>query len=231
MSSSLARYKRTVAPLGARVSLIALIGCAAVSGCKTDEGAARPDPTPTTQTSAEALTDSPPPTAPPASPAADDAPRRGPVQTGNAMPAPGELRATLSGCLKEGSASDADGAQFPAAPEGTRSAAGAPADVKVSVMGDGVIISHVLDHACCLTAEVNVTTTADAVHVQEVLSGNPCRCRCRSTIQTSVGLALGDYTLTLETVQGGEAKPTHSQPIQVKPLRPRPQPQPDGGTP
>jgi hypothetical protein len=108
--------------------------------------------------------------------------------------------------------------RFPVKEEGSRSAAGEPPRVRVSVMGDGVRVSHTLDHACCLTAQVEVMTTEGAVRVREVLSGEPCRCRCQSVIEAAVGLGLGAYVVAVELVTGGQPVEVHREVVEVKPL-------------
>jgi hypothetical protein len=127
-------------------------------------------------------------------------------------PAAGQSRTSFSGCL-EASKDEAAGARFPV----TRGETGP--EVRVTALGNGVIVAHELTHACCLGGAVEAKVEGKKIHVVETLSGTPCRCTCRSTIKTAVGLEPGDYTLDVELHQGDEQDRVHEGPVKVQSLR------------
>ncbi|MBZ4416409.1 hypothetical protein [Myxococcus sp. RHSTA-1-4] len=49
----------------------------------------------------------------------------------------------------------------------------------------------------------------------ETLSGEACRCRCRSTVRAAVGLKPGEYTLRVITVEGKERRVAHEARLAV----------------
>lgn len=131
---------------------------------------------------------------------------------------PGESRTELSGCLA-GGGTEADGSRYPPPPV-SRSAPVAP-KVRINSLAKGVIISHDLDHACCLKADVTTRLEAGRLTVLEKLSGTPCRCMCASTIRTAVGLAPGRYTLAIQVDEGsGPPKTVAEQPFTVEGVAP-----------
>jgi hypothetical protein len=106
----------------------------------------------------------------------------------------GEVRFVTQGCLAEPTRGEA----FPA-PAPTRSApGGGPVAVEVKPVKRGVLLSHPLEHACCLTARVEARTEGRVVTVTEQLEGKACRCRCGSTVKSAVALGAGEYTLKLQ---------------------------------
>jgi len=112
-------------------------------------------------------------------------------------PAPGTSRSVYEGCVGEAASSE------------SRSAPVAPGDEKdgVAVTGiiGGLLVSHELTHGCCLKAEVTTEIVGASVVVKETLSGTPCRCMCRSTLKTAVGLAAGEYDVAVHL--DGRARP------------------------
>lgn len=109
--------------------------------------------------------------------------------------AAGASRVNLKGCLAQATTEE-EGAKFPAR-SGTRAAGEPQPAVTVAVSGLGVSVTHELEHACCLKGVVTTSTADRTITVAERLEGSPCRCRCSSAIETTVGLDPGDYTLVV----------------------------------
>jgi hypothetical protein len=80
-------------------------------------------------------------------------------------------------------------------------------------------VSHDLAHACCLVAAVDVSVKGGAIRVVETLSGAPCRCMCRSTIETAVGVGPGDYDVTLVLADSGGQRVVHEGKVTVSGTR------------
>lgn len=110
---------------------------------------------------------------------------------------PGAHRARLEGCLTDAT-EDADTRHPQLATRGTT-------PVKVEILGHGVIVTHALDHSCCLAAAVETTLEAGRVTLTERLSGTPCRCRCGSTIRTAVGLEPGSWEVVVVVETPGKS--------------------------
>lgn len=123
-------------------------------------------------------------THPPAEPAAD-------VAAMVAYLDPGQSRATFSGCLA--------GAKQPRS-RGTPVSEQSD-DVLVHVEPGGAVVTHILSHPCCLEANVVFSTRGNVATVRELLSGEPCHCRCQSTIDTAIGLDVGLWTVRVEVEQ------------------------------
>jgi hypothetical protein len=116
---------------------------------------------------------------------------------------PGDSKSEVTGCLA--AATEAEGAKFAPPPENTRGMVPAPA-VKVDAIAGGIIVSHDLSHACCLRGTVTSKLDKEQVTVREVLSGTPCRCMCRSTLRTAVGLKPGDYKIHVTVEENGKER-------------------------
>jgi uncharacterized protein (DUF2141 family) len=54
------------------------------------------------------------------------------------------------------------------------------------------------------------------VTVTETLSGQSCRCRCRSTVRAAVGLPPGNYTLKVVTDEPGKRVVAHEAALTVR---------------
>ena len=78
-----------------------------------------------------------------------------------------------------------------------------PDSVQTSVLQGGVLLTHEVAHACCLSAASAVTVEGTKVVVTETLSGTPCRCRCSSSLRTAVGLKPGTWSVEVKTVEPG----------------------------
>ena len=131
---------------------------------------------------------------------------------------PGASRTELEGCLAAGAGDATDGARFPAR-AASRGGASDP-EVTISKTGTGVVVTHALGHACCLKASVAASVEAGALSIDETLSGDPCRCECRSSIRTAVGLAPGKYTVSVRLHDpGGGAREVHRDELEIRRLR------------
>ena len=127
----------------------------------------------------------------------------------------GQFTTALAGCVAQ-AAQDSQGTrganatnELDAAPSPEHSS------VVVSVTGTGIIVAHDLTHACCLKARVNAVVQGKSVRIVEQLSGNACRCRCKSSIKTAVGLGPGNYALSVNVSGDGKARTVHQQPIVI----------------
>ena len=182
-------------------------------GCARD----RVEVTPTKPATAEGSCPEPPPAAaPPAAPAEQ---KPAPTFQGKLLlppSTPGESKSELSGCLSA-APSEAEGARFPAARRaGPGRESAVRAEVRVNPMGKGVLVSHDLDHGCCLKADVTTRMEGEKLVLLEQLSGAACRCTCASTIRTAVGLAPGRYVLSVQQAQGGAPQVLHEEPFTVE---------------
>ena len=74
-------------------------------------------------------------------------------------------------------------------------------DLEVRTVAGGALVIHHLTHPCCLQANVRFTTRGNVATVHERLGGEPCRCVCRSTIETAIGLGVGMWTVKVEVEQ------------------------------
>jgi hypothetical protein len=113
---------------------------------------------------------------------------------------PGANRMRLEGCLTDAT-EDADSRHPQVTKRGTP-------PVKVDVLGHGIIVTHALDHSCCLAAAVETTLEPGRVTLTERLSGTPCRCRCGSTIRTAVGLEPGSWEVVVVVETPGKSPQT-----------------------
>jgi hypothetical protein len=122
---------------------------------------------------------------------------------------PGAHRMRLEGCLTDAT-EDADTRHPQVATRSTN-------PVKVDVLGHGIVVTHTLDHSCCLAAAVETTLEPGRVTLTERLSGNPCRCRCGSTIRTAVGLEPGSWEVVVVVETPGKSPQTdHRGPVVVR---------------
>ena len=79
-----------------------------------------------------------------------------------------------------------------------------PDKVEASALEGGVLLTHEVGHACCLSAASTVAIEGGKVVVTETFSGTPCRCRCSSSVRTAVGLKPGTWQVELKTVEPGK---------------------------
>jgi hypothetical protein len=126
----------------------------------------------------------------------------GPVGPTHVTVAPrtGTSRSNVSGCLAAADLREQAGSKHPVPPV-TR---GAPkTGPRLVVVTGGIEVSHPVDHGCCLRSKVETKVAGAKVEVVERIVGDPCRCMCHSTIDTTVGLAPGDYEVIVTLVVSG----------------------------
>lgn len=126
---------------------------------------------------------------------------------------PGQSQSRVTGCL---------------AGEKDRSAVRTTADyqeddLEVRTVAGGALVIHRLTHPCCLQANVRFTTRGSVATVHERLGGEPCRCVCRSTIETAIGLGVGMWTVKVEVEQPFETTRLAGE-RRVKILEPKTEP-------
>jgi hypothetical protein len=137
-----------------------------------------------------------------------------PVRLAGLLLPPAELgthRSAVSGCAAE----SGQAPQPARGPEPMR--APPPADaVEVSGLPTGVVVTHEVPHACCLSERTEVLVQEQRVTIVERFEGQPCRCRCGSSIRTAVGLAPGSYTVEVLTVEGNTRRSAWSGKVDVR---------------
>jgi hypothetical protein len=129
-------------------------------------------------------------------------------------PEPGASRVRFEGCLAQAPSDDAGGARA------ARRTPPMPERVDLRAVPGGLSLVHDLDHNCCLAAEVTSRVEGWGVVVRETFAGTPCRCRCRSTIRASVGLAPGRYRVEVVAAEPGDERSVHTGEIVVPPVSP-----------
>jgi hypothetical protein len=115
-------------------------------------------------------------------------------------PRTGTSRSNVSGCLAAAELREQAGGKHPVPPV-TRNAQ--KAGPRLVVVTGGIEVSHSLDHGCCLRSKVETKVAGAKVEVVERIVGDPCRCMCHSTIDTTVGLTPGDYEVIVTLVVSG----------------------------
>lgn len=93
------------------------------------------------------------------------------------------------------------------------SATRAPEAVDVSGDQAYVRVEHRLSHACCLTSQTTVDRDAGTLRLRERLTGEPCRCRCDSTIRTLIAREPADRELVVELDENGARREVHRAPL------------------
>lgn len=198
--------------LGAAVALGA--GCSHGSSTSPASGGAE---------QASAATPTPPPSPRPAPPNAEGQvssplkprPSLPGIQTVTAAPelvppsGVGEVRMEAEGCL----AQPTRGSAFP--PPAQSRSLGGGSQVRVTPVPRGITLLHPLEHACCLTARAQAQVEGQSVTVIETLEGEPCRCRCGSTVRSAVALAPGTYTLHVVVREPGGERTLFEGPVSV----------------
>ncbi|MFO0748328.1 MAG: hypothetical protein U1F43_22100 [Myxococcota bacterium] len=194
---------------GAARWALGLVGLAGLAACGSSSSEKRPEPTPV-------------------APRPLEGGRVGPGgMLGPIAPALGTFRWATVGCLEQGGKNDYDGDTFPV-PAVTRDGPAAPA-LTAHAVPHGFVASHTIPHACCLEAATRVSIEDGAthvVHIDEVLSGDPCRCQCQSTVSTSVGVAPGTWDVVVSLTDRANAPIVTKTQVVVEavPVLPRPSP-------
>ena len=202
----------------ATISLLVLaVGCRASTRDTTEA-----DPAPATPPATSAAEDPEPAAEDPEPAPVKPAPVQGAVGVQRALIPPaveGQNVSRIEGCLAQGAGDDGDGVRFPVLTP-TRGGDAKAKATRVSTTGTGVLITHELSHACCLKAKVHSVVERtysryQTVHVSVVLSGEPCRCMCSSTVQAAVGLQPDTYILAVEVADGESLETVHQSQITV----------------
>jgi hypothetical protein len=113
----------------------------------------------------------------------------------------------ITGCL----------AQAPSAQAPTRAPSKAVSGEswRATALGNGVLVTHTLEHACCLKGTAQASVNGSTITVEEQLTGQPCRCVCESTIQTRVPAPPGEYDVQSVTVTNGQRHIVQTQRVTV----------------
>jgi hypothetical protein len=122
---------------------------------------------------------------------------------------PGATRTESSGCVDLVGDGELGAKRFPPATT--------EAKAKVSALTRGVLITHDLNHRCCLKAKVSATVSGEKVRVIETLTGTACACDCASTLRTAVGLMPGKYELQLSMSDQGKERQVFQGPVEIAP--------------
>ena len=130
--------------------------------------------------------------------------------------APGEARTTTEGCLALANPEQEAPTRAPAV-ENTRGGSAGP-EVAVRQTPAGITVTHDLHHNCCQKADVQTKIDGQKVTITETFGGPTCRCNCRSTVSTTVGLKPGDYSVEVLRVEGGPPKSVWSGSVVIKSL-------------
>lgn len=86
---------------------------------------------------------------------------------------------------------------------------------RATALGNGVLVTHRFEHACCLKGSATATVTGSAITVEEQLIGQPCRCVCESTIQTRVPAPPGEYDVQSVTVTNGRRRVVQTARVRI----------------
>ncbi len=123
-------------------------------------------------------------------------------------PATGESRIEVAGCAA--AANETDAQRFVATTRGL-----SPPPTVEAVHG-GALVVHPLDHACCLKLAVATRLEGSTAIVRETLSGSPCRCKCGSTVKTTLGLKPGTWKVAIEVDDSKGLRRVHEQELEVR---------------
>lgn len=158
-----------------------------------------------TSEAAAALTPAPPPAIP------TGARLPGPFHPPGGLPfvAPGQSRTESEGCLALANPETEGPTRAPAV-ENTRGGGADGPEVALRQTGGSITLTHALHHNCCQKADVKTVVEGEKVTVTETFTGDTCRCNCRSTLTTTVGLKPGTYSIEVVRVDNGPPKTIYS---------------------
>jgi hypothetical protein len=77
------------------------------------------------------------------------------------------------------------------------------------------VVTHPFEHGCCLKAVVDTKVKGTKVEIVERLVGEPCRCMCHSSIETTVGLTPGNYEVVVTLEVAGSRNEALRQKVTV----------------
>ncbi len=195
-----------------------LLIVATVGACASSRPASSKADVPTSPTEAPVAV---PSEAPPSAPAFTPPPSQpgglwggarspGPFNPAGGLPivGPGQSRTETEGCLALANPETEGPTQAPAV-ENSRALGGMGGDgpeVSLKIGPAGIVLTHGLFHNCCQKAAVETKVDGDKVLVTETFTGETCRCNCRSTLRTTVGLKPGMYAVEVVRVDNGPPK-------------------------
>ncbi len=168
--------------------LVGVLG--ALVGCRHDE--AKPDPAPT----------------PDPAPHQEARPHSHVALLAGVLLPPADphgFRSAVSGCAAE-------------TQKDTEPTRGLPPEEKVvaTAVPTGLVLTHEVPHACCLSEKTEVKVEGQAVTITEHLEGTPCRCLCGSTVRTAVALEKGTWQVEVITQTPGATRSAWRGPVEVK---------------
>ncbi len=123
-----------------------------------------------------------------------------------AAPEPGASRTSVEGCA-------ATPGEEPPASHQTR--AFVPDQIEIEPVAGGIAVDHHHQHACCLKASIDVSRDDRIVTVRESLAGEPCRCLCRSTLRSVIGVPAGSFTVRVVVVESGRERKVAERVVEV----------------
>ena len=127
----------------------------------------------------------------------------------SAPPAPGQSRFLVAGCLSTRSET-----------KGLSSARRRTGDgVAIRALAGGVVVTHQVTHLCCLEGSSQVSIIGQVATVRERLVGEPCKCKCKSTLETVVGLAPGRWTIRVLLEDASHELLVDERRVEVSPAR------------
>lgn len=79
----------------------------------------------------------------------------------------------------------------------------------------GLEVRQHINHSCCLKASVEAKIEGPVLHLTCHFSGQPCRCRCASTVNSTIDLPAGKYKVLVEHDIFGTVTMMHSQEVEI----------------
>lgn len=205
--------------VAAMVALLTTVACASSrpSASKDDAPAPSEPATEAAPASAPASALAMVPTAPPAIPSGMRLP--GPFNPPGGLPlaTPGEGRTEFEGCLALASPETEGPAKAPYV-ENTRGMGGDGPEIALRPTPAGVVVTHALHHNCCQKADVQTKVEGEKITLTETFTGPTCRCNCRSTLKTTVGLKPGTYALEVIRIDNGPPKSVYTGSVSIQSL-------------
>ena len=200
-----------------RAALLLSLGLAALAGCASSRPPASKNDVQTPAAVSPAIPSDAPAVADFAAPPRPNLPT---FPSGGRLPGPFSPPGGLPLVLPGDSRTESEGCLTLANPE-TEGPTRAPAVANTRGMGDGpevgirqtpasITVTHGLHHNCCQKADVQTQVVGEKVTITETFSGATCRCNCRSTLTTTVGLKAGTYAVEVIRIDGGPPKTVYS---------------------
>lgn len=90
-----------------------------------------------------------------------------------------------------------------------------PNSYTVTPRAGGLEVRQHINHSCCLKASVEAKIEGPVLHLICHFSGQPCRCRCASTVNSTIDLPAGKYKVLVEHDMYGTVTMMHSQEVEI----------------